>query len=208
MNPRLLFLFFLFISASGLAQRNTGGTQQFAFEYWHDGKIILDTGDTLRGQVKYNMQNDLIQLLSKNKLETYTARKIVTFEIFDITTKRYRLFYSLPYAFKGQYKAPVFFELIEEGKMTLLAREVLEVKTYSSYYSYGASTRIVLVNKFFFLKDDGSILPFSGKKNDMIQLMGTKGEEVEKYIKEHKLNFDRKYDVGRIVEYYNSLFKR
>lgn len=201
MNPRLHLFFFLLISASGFSQ-------QYAFEYWHDGRIILDSGDTLKGQLKYNMQNDIVELQASNKLETYTARKIVTFEIFDVTTKRYRKFYTLPYALNGQYKAPVFFELIEEGKITLLAREALETRSYSSYYTYGAYTRIVLVNKFFFLKEDGSIISFSGKKNDIIELMGSKGELVQKYMKEQKIDFDKKYDVGRTVEYYNSLFKR
>ncbi len=201
MNPRLLFSYFLFVTVTGLSQ-------QYPFEYWHDGKVILDTGDTLKGQVKYNMQNDLVQLQIKNRLETYTARKIVTFEIFDVTSKRYRQFYTFPYAITGEYKAPVFFELLEEGKMTLLAREVLEVRTYSSYYSYGTRTRIVLVNKFFFLKEDGSIQSFSGKKKDLIELMGNKGGEVGRYIKEHKFDFDKKYDVAQIVDYYNSLFKR
>ena len=167
----------------------------------------MDSGDTLKGLVKYSTQNDLVQFQANNRLETFTARKIVTFEIFDATVKRYRQFYTVPYALTGQYKAPVLFELMEEGKMTLLAREALETRTYSSYYGYGTQIRTVLVNKYFLLKEDGSILPFSGRKKDMIELMGNKGEAVERYIKEHKLNFDRKYDVARIVEFYNSLFK-
>ena len=201
MNHYLLFSFFLLFSPSGFSQK-------FAFEYWHDGKIILDSGDTLKGQVKYNMQDDLVQFQTNGRLETYTARKIISFEIFDSTIKRYREFYTFPYAVKGQYKAPVFFELIEEGKMTMLAREALETKTYSSFYYYGSYTRIILVNKYFLLKEDGAIQPFSGKKNELLELMGNKGDEVQKYMRENKLDVDRKYDIGRTVAYYNSFFKR
>jgi hypothetical protein len=139
--------------------------QQFAFEYWHDGTMVLDTGDTLRGNIKYDLQNDLIQYQTEGRLESYTARKVLFFEIFDATVKRYRIFYSLPYALAGQYKAPVFFELIEEGKLTVLCREVLEYRTYSSpFYYYGTYTRLVLVNKYFVLKENGIIEEFISKK--------------------------------------------
>jgi len=134
--------------------------------------------------VKYNMQEDLVQLQTERTVETYTSRKVLFFEIFDVTVKRYRQFYSLPYAVTGQYRAPVFFELLEEGKMTLLSREALESRTYSSFYYYGSYTRLVLVDKFFFMKENGTIAQFTGKKNDLIELMGTRGEQVAKFAKE------------------------
>lgn len=200
MNLRFAFLFLLLGSAGASAQK-------FAFEYWHEGKIILESGDTLRGNVKYSMQDDVVQFQTNRTVETYTARKILFFEIFDGTIKRYRQFYSLPYAKSGQYKAPVFFELLEEGKMTLLAREALETRTYSSYYYYGATTRLVLVDKYFLLHEDGSIQPFTGKKSDLYDLMGAKADQVQAYAKENRLDFDKKYDRAEMVGYYNSLFK-
>ena len=114
---RVALLVFMFFGIASLAT-----AQQFPFEYWHDGKIVLDSGDTLRGNVKYDLQSDLIQLQQDNRLESFSARKVLYFEIFDATVKRYRLFYSLPYSSAGQYKAPVFFELIEEGKLTAKAQ--------------------------------------------------------------------------------------
>jgi hypothetical protein len=183
------------------------GQQKFPHDLWHDGKIVLDTRDTVRGFVKYNMQNDMVQLQVRNGIETYTARKAVFFEIFDQTVRQYRQFFSLPYANGAQYKTPVFFELLQEGKITLLCREYLQNRTYSPYYAYGGYTRLVLVNRYFFLKEDGSIVDFSGKKNDLLDLMGSKADQVRDFIKENRLNFDNKYHVSRIVEYYNSFFK-
>jgi len=200
MSQRFLLFCLLVIPAFSSAQK-------FPFEFWHEGKIILESGDTLKGMVKYNMQEDLVQLQTDRTVETYTSRKVLFFEIFDVTVKRYRQFYSLPYAVTGQYRAPVFFELLEEGKMTLLSREALESRTYSSFYYYGSYTRLVLVDKFFFMKENGTIAQFTGKKNDLIELMGTRGEQVAKFAKEKRLDFDKKYDVAQIVAYYNSLIK-
>lgn len=182
--------------------------QQFAFEFWHSGKAVLDTGDTLRGNIKYEMQSDILQVQVDKKLESYTARKVLYFEIFDETVKRYRNFYSLPFSQAGQYKAPVFFELLEEGKLTVLCRESLEYRTTSSsFYYYGNYTRLVLVNKYFLLKENGDIIEFKGKKSDWYELMRAKADEVERYVKSNRLDFEEKYELSRIVAYYNSLYK-
>lgn len=186
------------------------GQTTFPSELWHEGKIILESGDTLKGNVKYDLQNDILQYEVAGKLESFSSRKVLFFEIFDKTVKRYRQFYSLPYATSGGYKATVFFELLSEGKLTLLCREALEYRSnVNPYYNYGygSTTRTVLVNKFFLLNERGIIEPFSGKKNDLIDLMGRQSETVEKYIKANKLKADQKYELAEIVNYYNSLFK-
>jgi len=190
----------IFIFSSGYAQH-------FASELWHDGKLVLDSGDTLKGAVKYNMQNDLVQLQAGGRNESYTARKVLFFEIFDNTVKHYRQFYSLPYSSTGSYKAPVFFELLEEGKLTLLCRESVEYRTYSSPYSfYGSYTRLVLVNKYFLLQENGEIKDVVDKKSDWLDLMGKRGEEVHKYAKANRLEFDNKEELVKIIDYYNSFF--
>lgn len=188
---------------------SSGFAQHFAFELWHDGKLVLDSGDTLRGNIKYNMQENLIQLQASGRNESLTARKVLFFEIFDTTVKHYRQFYSLPYSSNGTYKAPVFFELLEEGKITLLGRESIEYRTYSSPYSfYGSYTRLVLVNKYFLLQENGEIKDAIDKKNDWLGLMGNKEEDVHKYAKANKLDFDNKEELVKIIDYYNSFFTK
>jgi hypothetical protein len=180
--------------------------QDWPFELWHDGKIVLLEGDTLKGPVKYDLSQDILQLNLHNKIEAYSARKVLFFEIFDITVHRYRQFFALPFTSPAGYRAPVFFELLEEGKMTLLAREALESKSYSSPYYYGGSySRLVLVYKYFFMSDDGTIEAFTGNKNDLLDKMGKQAPDVEKYIKDNRLKYDDKYDFAKIVAYYNSL---
>jgi len=182
--------------------------QHWAFELWHEGKIVLVEGDTLKGLVKYDMQQDLVQYtMNDRKAEVFTARKVLFFEIFDNTIHKYRRFFTLPYSVNAGYRTSIFFELLEEGKMTLLSRELLEYKTYSSPYYIGSYSRLVLTNRYFFLRDDGSIEEFTGNKSDLLDLMGNQSEQVEKYIRSNNLRFDDKADMAQIVAYYNSLFK-
>jgi hypothetical protein len=197
---RIFFIGILFVC-------NAVQAQQFAFEYWHDGKLILDTGDTLKGTIKYDLQNDLLQYKNDKRFESYTARKVLFYEIFDASVKRYRIFYSLPYSLTGQYKSPVFFELLEEGKLTVLCREVLEYRTQSSpFYYYGTYTRLVLVNKYFLLKENGKIEEFRGRKSDWYELMQGKEDKVQNYVRANRLDLDEKYELAKVINYYNSLF--
>jgi hypothetical protein len=183
-----------------------GRAQNWPSELWHDGKIVLTNGDTLRGLIKYDLQQDLVQYtLEDKRTEAFSARKIMFFEIFDETVRQYRQFFALPYTTTTGYRAPIFFELLADGKLTLLSRESLEYRTYNSPYYLGGYSRQMLVYKFYFLDEKGSIVEFSGNKTDLLNLMGRKSDDVEKYIKEHKLKVDDKYDFARIVAYYNSI---
>jgi hypothetical protein len=196
----LSVLFFLLMTYS------TSRAQQWPSELWHEGKIVLAEGDTLRGLIKYDFQQDLVQYnLSDKRTEAFSARKILYFEIFDNSVRKYRQIFALPYTNTSGYRAPIFFELLQEGKLTLLSRESLEYRTYNSPYYIGSFSRQVLVNKYFFLDEKGNITEFTGNKSDLLDLMGKKSDEVEKYIKANRLKYDDKYDFARIVAYYNSI---
>ena len=196
-------LFILLCTLSATA----GYSQKWPFEFWHEGKVVLLQGDTLKGNVKYDLQQDMVQFSAPDqRVEAFTARKVLFFEIFDRTVNKYRQFFALPFATNSNYRVPVFFELLEEGKMTLMCREELKTQVYSSPYYYGNYTRVILVYTYFFLDESGDIHPFSGNKNDLIDLMGKQGDQVEKYMKANKLKFDDKYDLVKIVTYYNTLF--
>ncbi len=185
--------------------------QTFPFDLWHDGKIVLDTGDTIKGSIKYSLQ-DLLQIRHQNQLESFSARKVLLFEIFDQGYKRYRTFYSLPYSSNGSYKSPVFFEVLTEGKITVLSREKVEYRSTSySPFMYGAySTRMILVNTYFLLKENGNIIDFSGKRSDWLRPNGKpcRADDMHDYARQNKLDFDKKYDLKHIIDYYNSFFDK
>ena len=83
MKCSLFFLAFLLTISQAFSQ-------EFPSELWHQGKVVLIGGDTLNGTVKYDFENDLVQVNDSYTLKTYSSRKIFYFEIFDETTKSYR----------------------------------------------------------------------------------------------------------------------
>jgi hypothetical protein len=182
--------------------------QQWSFEFWHEGKVILAEGDTLHGQIKYDIFQDIIQYTSKDKAieAAYSARKVMSYEIFDNEVHRYRRFFTLPYTQAGSYRAPTFFELLTDGKLTLLSRESLEYRNVNAGYYGGSYQRQVLVNHYFFLNENGEITAFTGDKRDLLDMMGKHREDVEKFMKANKLQIEEKYEFIRIVSYYNAFF--
>ena len=184
----------------------TSMAQQWAFQLWHEGRIISAEGDTVKGLVRYDLQKDIVEFsLNEENVTVYSARKVLFFEIYDRTVRAYRQFFALPYSAAGSYKSPVFFELLAEGKITLLSREALEYRSVPIGY-YGASySRLVLVHTFFLMDSKGNIEQFMGKKHELLDMMGRSADTVEKYIRENRLKVEDKSDFARIVAYYNSL---
>lgn len=199
----LIFIFFISFSVSA---------QEFSSDMWHEGKLILLSEDTIEGKVKYDFPNNLVQIDVEGQILVFTSRKVLYFEIYDKTVENYRTFYALPYQVKPNYKAPVLFEVLLEGPLTLLSREVViqESVPVTSYY-YGAPeyySRYRLDYEFYFLHPNGKIEQYYLKKQDLYLIMRKKSQDVKQYMKKNKLRYDRKDDLIQITGFYNSLLKK
>lgn len=208
MQKGILYLSFVLISVSGFAQ-------EFPSEIWHPGKLVLLSEDTLTGKIKYDLQNDLVQVNVRNVIQTYSARKILYFEIFDETIESYRHFYALPYEVQANYEVPLLFEVLYEGKLSLLCREEIvneSVPAYNNYpYSnyYGGSpynqSRSRLSYKYYFFNEQNGIQNYNMKKNELLTFFNKNQQQVKQYIKKNKLKYDSMRDLVRITAYYNAL---
>lgn len=184
--------------------------QEFPFQVWHDGKVVLMNGDTLHGLVKYNLDGNIVQFDNKRQVKAFSSQKVLFFEIFDQIFETHREFYSLPFYVQPNYKTPILFEVLHEGPMTLLAREyVIEesIPQYSYYRRNSYLTQSRLAFEYFFLDREGNIEKYSLKKSDLFELLKEKEEEVKRYMKKNNLRYDRREDLVRIVAYYNSLLE-
>ncbi|MEM6524606.1 MAG: hypothetical protein AAGF85_04120 [Bacteroidota bacterium] len=185
--------------------------QTFPNEIWHEGKAVRIEGDTLAGWIKYDMDKDIVQhTYAKNgTITTITPRSLVFFEIFDQLANQYRQFYVLPYNIRGNYRAPIIFELVYEGKkLTLLSREKLEYQVTSYPYAVsGTFNRLVLVFTYYFLTPDGRIEKFSGNRKDLLWKTKKKSAQMKKFVKTNRLKLERRGDLVKAVSYYNSLYE-
>ncbi|MCG8320934.1 MAG: hypothetical protein MI921_15635 [Cytophagales bacterium] len=182
--------------------------QTFPSDIWHEGKLITIDEDTLRGRVKYDLDNDLIQIDYAGGIYTYGARKILYFEIFDEYFEDYRYFYALPYETSGNYKVPILFEVLYEGHLTLLCREYISTETVPQFNPYGGRniySTFKLSYNYYFVSKEGRITQYYLKKKDLLTIMKKKSPEVKQFMKNNNLKYDKRGDLVRITAYYNSL---
>lgn len=208
MRIGIIVLFFVHLTI-------TGQSQDFPSEMWHNGKLVLLSQDTIIGKIKYDLKNDIIQINIKNALQTYSARKIFYFEIFDETIDSYRHFYSLPYNVQPNYKVPLLFEVLYEGQLSLLCREEVVTESapqynsypYSSYYGNNSynQTRTRLSYKYYFFDERGGIQDYNMKKNELLTFFKKHQQQVKQYIKKNNLKPDKMSDLVRLTAYYNAL---
>jgi len=196
---------------------NIAFAQQFPSDLWHPGLLVTNQGDSIKGNLKYDFENQSIQLDDGETLKAFNVNNLFFFEIYDETIRDHRQFYSLMYEVGYEYSIPVLFEMVINGKLSLLLRErIVSESTQSSfpsYYAYSMMPRFSnnsgYVNKikydYFFLDNDGNILKFKGKKKELYNLMNDQYEKVKSYISNNKINLKRMSDLARVVSFYNQI---
>lgn len=198
---RLLFIFI--ITTSSVA----GYGQKFSSDIFHEGFLVTNDKDTIRGELKYDMQSNIVYITDRGTLKTYSSQKIFYFEIFDVTVDNYRQFYSLPYKVSIGYSIPILFELQYEGPFSLMTREAIVQESISNSSTYwgGASFRLRLIYSYYFVNKKGELTFFSGRKKELMEIMKDKSKHVKEYIKEYRLQVDEIQDLIRIIAFYNSI---
>jgi len=177
-------------------------------EVFHEGYLVTSERDSAKGKLKYDLETNNVTLISAGKTFSFSSQKVFYFEIFDQILNNYRQFYSIPYNVNFDYKIPVFFEVVYEGKVSLLRRERIvsrTVNTTGGGWGGGNVLRNVIEYTYYFLDDEGDIEFFSGKKRDLFIYMAGKQTEVKQFIKKNRLNVDRAADLVRIIAFYNSI---
>ncbi len=188
--------------------------QQLSRDFWHDGEVNLFSGETLKGKMRYDLDNDNIQVQYGGTLKSFSAFQVESFQFFDEIMKMPRSFYALPYTKAGDYETPTFFELFTEGYLTLLNREII---TYRTTYPAGmwgwgyrpmmsAVSIPVLEDAYYILEmKDEKVIKVTDIKKQLNELMADKTQEVESFVNANRIRVDRRGDLIRLFDFYNSL---
>lgn len=182
-------------------------TAQFSKDVWHEGYLVTVDEDTIRGELKYDQDANVVQLIRNNVVKTFSSHTIFYFEIFDKIVQNYRQFYSIPYNVRYDYQIPILFELLYEGPLSLLARETIvheTINTNSAYWGTGVM-RDRVAYTFYFLDKNGKMQEYNGKKPDLLHIMAKKSTQVKSFIKKNRLNITETRDIIRITAFYNSI---
>lgn len=198
-------------------------SQQFPGDQWHQGEAVLKDQTVVSGMINYDLEREVIMVNVGERTETYSAHLVMKFTIIQEGDERLRRFFSLPYVSQNGYKTiPRFFEVMIEGKMTLLAREYIDQITSGANQSrYSRNnwnnnigmnnpnnqmfTRRFLSYNMFFLDHNGKLTEHTGRKKDIYSVLREETHQLKKYVKTNRLKMDRLVDVAKLVAHYNTL---
>jgi len=211
MKKAYFTLVILFLGLSAASAQN-----EFPSQVWHKGNIYSEDGQARGGLVKYDLENNLVQLKGET-IETYTASNVSYFEIFDEIYGGVRTFYSLPYSLNNDYETPIFFEVLTEGEdVALLCREYVATDSrnmgmggfgymgMNPFYGPQSMIGYRLAFNYYFFKN-GAIQKYSQKKKDLFEMLPGHEEELDLFMRKNRLEHDQRGDLLRITAYYNEL---
>lgn len=189
---------------------------QFPSQMWHKGNIYTTDGQAYGGNIKYDLENNVVQLQDQT-VDTFTATNVTYFELFDEVYGGVRKFFSLPYALGSDYATPIFFEVLTEGdNLALLCREYVATDSrgmggygmggFGMNPFYGPQSMIgyKLAFRYYFLKD-GKIEQYNMKKKDLFEMLPGHDDEISLFMRKNRLDYDKRGDLLRITAYYNQL---
>ena len=196
----LVFVLLLIFSFKGIGQELESE--------WFEGELFLTNGEIIEGLLQYDLDKDCLIVKNANRVKAYNAQQIESFDYLDHTQIRLRSFYSLVHKVK-QRKKHMFFELLKQGELTLLSIDAWFVNSIPFTRSSNLPARftgdLVLKEEYYILDKNHNIQPFTGIKNQLLDLMKDNYEEMENYIRTQKLQVDRRADLLKIFYYYENL---
>ena len=105
----------------------------------------------------------------------------------------------------SNFRSPAFFVVIQPGPYTLLMRETkMPASVSMGRYSHDVPIRTERILQHFYLADPKKeIIPLRNPRKDLQNLFPKIKDDLVKFAKSNKLDFDDPIELARIVEYCN-----
>ncbi|UXP30954.1 hypothetical protein N6H18_11395 [Reichenbachiella agarivorans] len=154
---------------------------------------VVTHNDTILGEVSLNMERNDLMIRSGRNIYNWTADKVKSATTLDQQTGLSAKY--LTGAF-GMNSNSFFFEVLSEGKMTLIYREGLKFAEHDE-----------MVYPPFYTYDNGVIHSLPINKKEFLNLFEEEyAAQMAEYFKFHQVDLSDKEDIRKIVEFYNSKF--
>jgi hypothetical protein len=215
---RLLFCtLFVYFSIVGFSAR----AQRVDIQEWPKGRVVLTSGDTLTGSLAYHRTEDIVRVtLPDGSIQAYAPVNVANFTgsdgRFAQTFRPYMWNRGNDYS---DYKAPAFFEQLNEGAYSLVKRESIVRRNmnsgpmYAGYgryydpYGYGNIPRYVdqVQDLFYLHTPENEVITLRRPKRDLEDIFGKKNKEMRAFISANKLDYDNARDLVLIVSHFNEI---
>jgi hypothetical protein len=184
---------------------NVEGTP-YLYPDWVPGSVKLTDGTTNDApiELKYNLVSDEVSFKDKAGQELVFVKPVAEFTLNSVDNN------GLPHKYRSGYKdiegtTPAsFFEVLADGKVQLLKR--FTKLLFESQPIGSASKLQQFIDKTkYYLIINGKALQVKNDKKALLAALGDKQAQLEDYIKSNKINLKNDAQLGKLIDYYNSL---
>ncbi|OOQ60796.1 hypothetical protein [Mucilaginibacter pedocola] len=186
---------------------NVEGTPYLTDE-WQPGDVKLVNGVTSQEKLmlKYNLVDDM--LLFKEKGSDNAMSFVVPVQEFTISpagddkvlVKHFRAGYK---DIEGNTPTS-FYQVLSDGKVQLLRKDTKKALETQEIGSASKTTTFIEKTKYY-LVVNGKTTQVKNDKKSLLAVLADKQAQLEDYIKTNKVNFKDDAQLGKLVDYYNTL---
>ena len=170
-------------------------------ERWYEGYLVTTNGDTLRGELSYNMVTNMVKVRQRDQMRVFSSFQTFHYKLYDEVDRRWRRFFSIPYSLKNDHPTPVLFELLSEGKLSLLARERWKNTLKNDHLQRSR----YLKKDYFFIDRLGAIEYTQGRRGHLLHLMSDHEDNLRRYIRTNFIDLNQERSLQMVTTYYNKL---
>jgi hypothetical protein len=182
---------------------------QSRFNYsldWKNGNVVLETGDTLSCQIRYNnsIPEGIVQVLDGDNVVCLSVKDLVAFEFHDESRNRTRVFERVILQDETSAGKPYFCEVLyKNSEFRILKHRAVGVPYDHMNYTRFLRKHTILTERFIMHEPSGKILPLS--KEHALELMDDKRPLVNSFISENGIRFRSVSDYAKVLDFHASL---
>lgn len=177
---------------------------------WKTGKLMLNNGIEVGGELNYNWKAEIVQLRANGKIKAYSAQQVARFIYFDENSNTIRQFSSVNYPVKKGLLRPVILEKFATGALTVYRRlrhnrEPLQLDTPNTYDN---DENLVgdFENFVYYVYTDNTFTNLDHFQRDIFPRMNQEfGPELKRYAQVRQLDTGTIQARIMLINQYNNL---
>jgi len=172
---------------------------------WKKGNIVLKSGTEIKNQlIRFDLEYDLLEVKLPGNLKVVPLRKLDYFRIIDVP--RNNEFQNCDrFSFEDGTVLSGICQVLVDGYYGAIIKYAYDIKeaTYVPALDMGKETDEILIRKYPFIVQDGTVYRIPGRKKNFYELFGNPEVDVKSFIRTNHLNYKREDDLISILQYAN-----
>jgi hypothetical protein len=162
----------------------------------------------LNGLFRYNLYAQEFEMIYD--MDTFAIKAPFDVQGIFLSNKKFIYGFYVDRDFGHDYLGSSYFEVLNEGTCKLLIRHDVKIKNNSGPVTYkwagDGSDSFVKFTQLFYQKKDGmEVIVLKKTKKNLRKIFADKFEEIQRYIRNEKINVKDESDLIKVFTYYNNL---